>query len=665
MLPAGSLLIIATGFTRLPKWHYDISKSLDEAKPGEPPEIVLSDQHVTSCISSSFVFKHEEGRAGQTCPAQLAITSEAFPGSPPIIFHEILVAFEGSLRTLYLKHKSDSEKVPSGPSIALVTNVPLEDCEVAADDQASEEPDIEPQGQTIACLQGFDDLTLFPGQTRVFQVNIPLREAGEASASSIRVTVAPEAFTLKYSMDIPETTLAGRWYTPQGKKRAARVNSQAIKVLPRPPKMEVKFINVLKQYYAGEPIQIDVELNNEEDADAVTRLDVHLYGQEVPNFKARVVGETEELSTGAGEEARLDGLAVGTIEMSKSARATVLVDPIHRPTAYDLTVKAWYNLVSDPGTNIVQIVAFQINIVNPFEASYELAARLHHEAWPSLFDYESAQETSEEGSAVRARGLAQRWCLITRFGSFATEDLQVLDLDLQVTGTQGGVTCTATKGQILPPEGITMAPKTMEEAHFDLVAQKLGLDERTPATADFAFLIKWQRNAASSDTASTPNTTRFPLDTFYVTVSEPRVLGAVSYSSVTSPSTSVPTTPAIPGASTRNAPQVIILDITIENPSSHFLTFGLTMEPSDEFAFSGSKTTTLNVLPVARRTVTYRLLPLVRGTWIKPLLVVRDKYFQKVLKVVPTEGMKRDGDGFLIFVPDDEDDAEEEAEPEA
>lgn len=89
------------------------------------------------------------------------------------------------------------------------------------------------------------------------------------------------------------------------------------------------------------------------------------------------------------------------------------------------------------------------------------------------------------------------------------------------------------------------------------------------------------------------------------------------------------------------------------------------MEPSDEFAFSGSKTTTLNVLPVARRTVTYRLLPLVRGTWIKPLLVVRDKYFQKVLKVVPTEGMKRDGDGFLIFVPDDEDDAEEEAEPEA
>jgi hypothetical protein len=75
------------------------------------------------------------------------------------------------------------------------------------------------------------------------------------------------------------------------------------------------------------------------------------------------------------------------------------------------------------------------------------------------------------------------------------------------------------------------------------------------------------------------------------------------------------------------------------------------MEPSDEFAFSGSKQTTMHVLPVSRRSTIYRLVPLVRDVWIRPNLVVRDKYFQKVLRVIPTEGMKHDKDGVLVWVP--------------
>jgi trafficking protein particle complex subunit 11 len=149
------------------------------------------------------------------------------------------------------------------------------------------------------------------------------------------------------------------------------------------------------------------------------------------------------------------------------------------------------------------------------------------------------------------------------------------------------------------------------------------------------------------------NVTTLPLPRFYVTVSEPRVLATVSYSTSSPPSASL----ATPSS------QLLFLDITIENPSSHFLTFGLTMEPSDEFAFSGAKTTTMNVLPIARRSITYRLLPLVKGTWIRPTLVVRDKYFQKVLKIIPTEGIKSDKDGILLWVPpeDEGDDGNDEA----
>ncbi|KAI0133626.1 Gryzun, putative trafficking through golgi-domain-containing protein [Xylariales sp. AK1849] len=636
-------------FSRRPNWHYDITKSLENVQVQQRPEITLSDECITSFITSSFVFRHDEGRAGQACPAQLVITSNAFAGSPPVVLDDIVVVFDGSVRTLHIKHASNSEQDTSTAKKILVTPVTLSETErdISGEHNADAESEASEQSIQSVIFEGKDDLTLLPGQTRVFEVNVPLREAGEAQASVVSITLAPEAFKLRYRMKILEDNTVGLWYTPTARKKITRINPQNIKVLPRPPKMEVKFVNALKQYYAGEPIQIEVELANEEDVDANTKLNVHLYGQEVPSFNAHIADGNEQSSSGEGEEARLDSLVVGTIATAKSTKATITIDPISRPTAYDLTIKACYNLVTDPATPIVQIVAFQINVVNPFEASYDLVPRRYNDTWPSIFDHEGIQDLDEGDHVARPLGLAQKWCLVTRFGSFAAEDLRVLDLDVRVVGNQGAAHCTVSKNQTLPSEGLTMAPRTMEEARFDLVAQKLSLDDRAPSTADLAFDIKWQR---SSKTNPTPNTTTFLLDPFYVTVSEPRVLAAVSYAKTSSPRS----TNAADSPSTSEAPPLIVLDITIENPSNHFLTFGLTMEPSEDFAFSGSKTTSLNVLPIARRSVTYRLLPLVvGGTWIKPLLTVRDKYFQKVLKIIPTEGMRKEGDGVAVWVPGD------------
>jgi hypothetical protein len=106
----------------------------------------------------------------------------------------------------------------------------------------------------------------------------------------------------------------------------------------------------------------------------------------------------------------------------------------------------------------------------------------------------------------------------------------------------------------------------------------------------------------------------------------------------------------------------------------HFLTFGIVMNPSEHFAFSGIKQGTVQLLPLSRRTVRFRLLPLINvggsgeadgngieskapggsnqdGEWIRINFVVRDRYFQKVLKVVATEGMRSDKEGLLIWVP--------------
>jgi len=58
---------------------------------------------------------------------------------------------------------------------------------------------------------------------------------------------------------------------------------------------------------------------------------------------------------------------------------------------------------------------------------------------------------------------------------------------------------------------------------------------------------------------------------------------------------------------------------------------------------------------VSRRSLRFQILPSVRGEWVRPQFVVKDRYFQKVLRIAPTEGMKVDKDGILVWVPPDDD----------
>ena len=97
------------------------------------------------------------------------------------------------------------------------------------------------------------------------------------------------------------------------------------------------------------------------------------------------------------------------------------------------------------------------------------------------------------------------------------------------------------------------------------------------------------------------------------------------------------------------------MDYTIENPTLHFLTFELSMEASEDFGFSGPKVRSLNVLPMSRQSVRYNIYPLVSGEIVAQLKVL-DRYFNKTLKVLPTDGLKADKKGIAIFVPDDGDD---------
>ncbi|KAI0022880.1 Gryzun, putative trafficking through golgi-domain-containing protein [Xylariomycetidae sp. FL0641] len=642
--------LLNKGFSKRPGWHYDITRSLEEIDSEERPTINLDDEHLKSFLSASFAFKHEEGRSGRICPAQLALVSNTFTDAAPVVIDKVQIMFDGSLRTVRLQHDADAEQTVEQPYSRYSHVTLMED--ISNDGATDDDSESDSREETATQLRGKANLLLRPGETRILEMDIPLREAGDARAVSVQVAVQPKAFKLLYLMRLQDSEAACYWYPPNSRRRPTRKNAQRIRVLPRPPRMEIKMGKMLEQYYANEPLRLEVEILNEEEADADTKLDVILHGQGAPSFNVQVIDGEERSSKSVGDGSRPNGVPIGAIKASETSKTIITLDPVDRPAVYDLTIKASYHLVTDPATPIVLETAYQLNIVSPFEANYDLLPRLHSE-WPSIFDFDNIDPTDHEEALAHPRGLAQRWCLATRYASFALEDVLILDLDVKVLGAHGNVSCTASKCEPMAAEGVTISPKTIEEAHFDLIAQKLSLDDRTPSTADLAFVIKWRR---LSSPASLVNTTTLPLPRFYVTVQEPRVLAAVSYSA---PPTEAASSPTAQSGGKLMPPQLVFLDVTIENPSSHFLTFGLVMEPSDEFAFAGAKTTTLNVLPVARRTVSYRLLPLVRGAWIRPTLVVRDKYFQKVLKIVPTEGMKSDKDGVLLWVPPEE---EEEGE---
>ncbi|GAP88337.1 hypothetical protein SAMD00023353_3001380 [Rosellinia necatrix] len=626
------------GFSRRPGWHYDISRSLEGLSVTQPPVVNLDDEHLASFIYADFVFKHEEGKAGQTCPAQLTIISKAFPDAAPITLKSLDVDVEGGLRKIHLKHDKTHTQDKRKTASELV-KVILKEAEVADGNIADGGSDASLEQSLLILLEGTQDLTLFPGQTRVFEFDIPLREPGDAKAIAVQVSLESEAFLLSYSMKPDQTLSSSQWYSSSSSKRKfIRPDARGIRILPRPPKMAINAPQMLEQYYTNEAIQLSLDIINEEDSEAVAKIDTILHGSGTPFYRVQVAGRTEESSSPGSDDKNVCGIHMDAIGVSESGSVIITLDPIDGPTVIDLSMKVSYYLTTDPSTPIIQEASYRLNIVSPFEASYDLLPRIHQE-WPSLFDTDNIQDLSDSDTDMaRPRGLAQKWALITRYASFAHEEVLVSDLDVQVISTQGGVTCIASKSEAFPTNGQILSPKTIEEGHFSLVSQKSSLDDRSPATADLAFVIKWRRISAPDTVV---NTTTLPLPRFYVTVSEPRVLATAFYSSS-------PPNLASPAISSS---QLLFLNITIENPSSHFLTFGLTMEPNDEFAFSGAKTTTINVLPVARRSITYRLLPLVRGTWIRPTLVVRDKYFQKVLKIIPTEGIKSDKEGILLWVP--------------
>ncbi|KAK4176424.1 Gryzun, putative trafficking through golgi-domain-containing protein [Triangularia setosa] len=635
--------LLNQAFQKRPNWEYDITKSLDQIDTEFKPIVSIADGQVLPFISTTFLFREEEGKAGQNVRSQLAIKSNAHQGSASVSLSSLYINFTGSLDRIVIQHE-DGATVQEKKGNTTVFAVPL-----TSDDAEAEVTDLGATSKSVI-LRGTADLSLSPGQTLVFNLEVSLREPGETEAQSLVVNLDTEEFDLHNELKFHQTPKTNFWYlSGSATKRIVRPNPLVIKVQPRPPKLEVKCPVWKDQYYTDETINLEFGLTNGEDIEALAKLDATLFGENPPAFTVDVAGHESQISSSfRSEESKLIGAPLGAIGSSKTSSVQLRLPPVDRSSQYDLTLKVTYFLPTNPGTPITQTATFQLNIVNPFEANYDLLPRVHPDPWPSLFDADGVRSAAPDDDIPLAfKGLSQSWCLLTRYASFASEPLRVVDIDVMLSSLPS-VRCHAIKHNNLPPsgEGRLVEPKTIEEAAFELKAQKASLDERGPSPLDVSLVIKWSRPEVSEQV----NSTTLPVPRFNLFGTEPRVLATVSHMFTPHP--------------------LVVLTVYIENASNHLLTFGLTMEPSEEFAFSGPKQTSLSLLPVQRRMVEYRLVPFddqeEEGRWVGVGLVVKDKYYQKVLRVVPGgEGVRGTKEGVVeVWIPGQKEIEGEEGEGE-
>jgi hypothetical protein len=654
---------LSLAFQPNPDWQYDIHKSLKDLPLVTPkPSIVLRAEDIISsgkCPPSSvlrrrltmarfsfvlvtavFVFERAEGNVGEPLHGQLIITSCAQKSSNPIKLSEVKIAFEGCLLPMKLQSSHAAETDATTP--CTISTPSLREPSTSGDTTSLQSPT-----SFLRPLVGAADLTIGPSQTKVFDLTCIPREAGESRVASITLLIEEEKFDLTCA--IMDLTPRESFWWQQTKNGATRRrvgknrDTSRCKIMPKPPKIRITTPNLMDTYYTNERIILKIGIHNEEDEAADVVAEARLFGR--PEFAAKILWLDEEESPevqGSERSTPVEGVShfikrpIGIMGTSSHRELEIVLTHTHDASDYELEISSVYNLVSDIQTPVIATLRVSLPIIRPFEANYEFYPRLHPQPWPDFFGVDDGLLGNEP--APKPGGLQQRWCLNSKVVSFALKPLIIEKMSLVQLGIGGGATCRIGSEAVISPAGPEIHPEELRESNFVVDTQKVILGDRRPTSLNLALEIQWRRSATDEDESSmgsySTTTSALAVPRFVVPGGEPRVLASAMASK------------ALSG--------LLHLDCTIENPSTHFLTFNLAMEASENFAFSGPKAMVVQLVPLSRHTVRYNLLASKRGLWIQPQLLVVDTYFNKTLRVLPTEDMRSDKKGLLVWVDADD-----------
>lgn len=582
-------------------------------------------------MTASLVFEKSEGNVGEPLLAQVVISSSAQSSSSPIRLSEIKVVFEGCLRPVKLLSDQNADADVSAP--CTITSVALREPRSSADSSELQSPT-----GSLGTLVGVGDLAIGPSQSKIYNLTCIPRESGEARVASITMVIEEEKFDLVYV--ITDQSQQPFWWHESNKGPSRRRvgkdrDTNKCKIMPKPPKIRITTPGLQGTYYTNEHIVLRIGIHNDEDEAADVSAVARLFGR--PDAAAKITWideddsrETPDISdsSSSGGASHFIKRSIGVMERSSEKELAIVLSDTHIPSDYEFEISTVYNLLSDVQTPIMKTVTASLSITRPFEANYEFLPRLHPQAWPDFFQVDNDLLGDEPAPG----GLQQKFCLNSKVVSFALEPLVIEKMSVSVQGLSGDAVCDIGPEIATGPEKSEISPEELRESNFVLNIQKNILGDRRPTALNLTLEIQWRRKDADHQDPATASTLAIPR--FVIPVGEPRVLASAMRSG------------CLAG--------LIHLDYAIENPSMHFLTFNLNMEASESFAFSGPKMTVIQLLPLSRHTVRFNLLASKRGLWIQPQLTVVDTYFNKTLRVLPTENMRSDKKGILVWVDADD-----------
>ena len=653
-----------SALTPRPNWQYNFSKCLDGLDIEEKPYAVVNFEAVAptckltvvllqaiffeplllimslicTSVSATLVFGISEARVGVPLPLQLTVISQAQNSSSAITVAEVQIALKGGLRGFHIQHAPDKEPVATSTSRSIgFYDVSLHERPLSF--ETTTLPPSSPSG--FPPLYGSSNLSFSPGTTKVFALSLLPRDAGDVKAIQAVLGVREELFELQVVIPLHEQPASCDWWiyndSNVSRKTLAAKNGSSIEVLPKPPKIKLELPSTHKSYYTDEQVDMPIITTNDEDDDVEVSLELSLVGSlgKVPQLhwitpSGEAQGEhydntvPEERVTHTSNS-YLAGRTLGQLAPSASRTEVIGFKALPEMTQYTLEIKALYHLLSDPDTPISKTITREMVFIGPFEANYNFSPRVHPEPWPSYFSI--LDDKDDLGENPTPNGLKQQWSLSARIASFAIESLIIESVTLEIISIRQGAICSITQNEEPDPNTV-LEPNAVLHRSFPLEVQKLNLEDRRTSIASLQVCISWRRNSSSSPATVTSLTVQ-PLT---VPFGEPRVLASAS------PVTS------------SNSLSLVHLSYILENPSMHLLTFSLSMEASDDFAFSGPKATTVQLVPLSRHKVDYNLMPTQRGIWIWPVMNAVDVGFGKTLKVGAGEGCRGDAKGIGIWV---------------
>nr|OQO23157.1 hypothetical protein B0A51_09643 [Rachicladosporium sp. CCFEE 5018] len=474
-------------------------------------------------------------------------------------------------------------------------------------------------------LLGNCNLELRPGQASTMNFTLVFREAREYRLKEIALSVKTDRFQLKHTLNNIEHLQAKDWlHDDEGngiRRGLHHHETTAVTVLPKPPKLRIALVDLRSQYYVGERCTLTMRVTNDE-AESVTG-SIRQIHDESGDTALSIRWEADDREyTGA------DLYPLQELHPDDSALLTLSIQAPLDAGTHAIALDADYTLAGEPFTALKRTLTLEIVFATLFEAKFTLSPALHEDPWPSYFTSFSASESPE--------GVPHLWRVGSKLRSLADSSILIESVKAIVDHVGEDASCQIMDLDRL--DQVTLSSQGVFERAFQLLTRKGSLDDRSPTAVELSLELTWRRQ--DNDNVSTA---LVPIPRMTLPTSEPRVLCV--------------------HAESRDTGADVVLQYHLENPSSHFLTFAVTFEANDDFAFSGPKHRALSLAPLSRHRIDYNLLvhgaldavkgPGGPGRWIYPGLQVVDSYYQKTLRVQAAgNGVKLDAQkGLAVWVP--------------